>query len=95
MHIFAPWSAYCSYLYKHSFSHPELVKESRRFVMVRQTYEQDTPVGEHLIREYNMVSSPAIHFFDRQGRLHKNFKIGYLVKGKVILKRMWAVQKLL
>ncbi len=68
MDFWASWCAVCIHLDESTFSHPDVVKESRRFVCIKvDCTDTSSPSTRELFRKYNVVGLPTIVFLDSQG----------------------------
>ena len=67
--FWATWCNACIKMEKTSFNHAMNVKESRRFVMIKVKYNEESKEGKRLNKKYNLDALPRVHFFNSKGKL--------------------------
>ncbi len=89
--FWADWCTSCKHLSKKSFGHPDVVKESRRFVMIKVEYSEDNPQGRRLKKLYKVQGLPWVRFINSKGKLlSKPLIIGFK-DHNAVLKMMQSV----
>ena len=90
--FWAEWCSACKRLEKYSFNHPIVVKESRRFVMIKIKYSEDTKEGRRLQKRYNIRGLPWVRFVSAKGKiLDEPLIVGFL-DHKKLLKQLKSVR---
>jgi len=73
--FYADWCTYCKTMEKEIFPNPEVQKAVQGFVLLQADIthmdDVDTALTEHL----GLPAPPALYFWDRQGKLHKNLRL--------------------
>lgn len=83
--FWADWCAACKQLEKESFNHPDAVKESRRFVMIKYEYNMVTEEDKRLTKKYTIGNLPLVRFVTSQGKVLDDPRIiGFIKHDKVI-----------
>lgn len=77
--FWAEWCEACKRLEKISFAQADVVKESRRFVMLKLEQTASHAESERLEKKYSISGLPWVRFVDSQGRLlSKPLIIGFM-----------------
>ncbi len=89
----AKWCQACGELKHYTFTDPDVVRESERFVrlVVDATTESDPTVQEALKR-HEVVGLPTVIFIDSQGNERRDLRLTGFERANKFLKRMQAVQ---
>lgn len=87
--FYADWCAPCRELDRHAFAAPEVVRLSRRFVMVKvDLTSSDNPVGEALRTRYRVPGVPTILFLRSDGSEIQNLRVTGFEPADVLLLKM-------
>lgn len=89
----AEWCSACKELEANVFSHPEVIKESSRFVAVQVdcTRAGEGECGE-MEKRYQVPGLPLVLFFDSNGNLREDVTVQGELSPQEFLERMRAVQ---
>tara|TARA_B100000609_G_scaffold199653_2_gene205528 strand:- start:2462 stop:4126 length:1665 start_codon:yes stop_codon:yes gene_type:complete len=83
--FWAVWCKNCKELERTAFGHPDVIKESRRFVMIKAEYDKDEKEMARFTKQYRIPGLPWVRFFDSKGKmLQKPLIVGLLTPQKVL-----------
>jgi len=72
----AEWCGYCKVLDKKTFPDKRVIKESRRFVMIKFDATRHTPETQAVLKEYQITGFPSLMIIDTKGKRHP--LVGYV-----------------
>ena len=67
--FWATWCTSCKELEKKSFNDPKVVKESRRFILVKFEYKDTRPEDIRLRKKYKIIGLPWVRFLNSKGKI--------------------------
>ncbi|MFA6034015.1 MAG: cytochrome c biogenesis protein CcdA, partial [Myxococcota bacterium] len=90
--FFAEWCAACKELDAKTWSSPDVIEESKRFVMIKYEYRDSSEESEKVMDLYDVVGLPAVVFIDRSGRILEDQQTRAFIPPAEMLKKMKAVR---
>lgn len=89
----ATWCQACGELKHFTFTNPEVVRESERFVrLVLDATTETDPTVQDALKRHEVVGLPTVIFIDAQGNERRDLRLTGFERADRFLKRMQAVQ---
>lgn len=89
----ADWCVACKKLERETFTHPDVVAESNRFIRIQiDATDTKSPPVKKLIEKYGIIGFPTIVFIDSAGNRVPEKRIVDFVAGEEMLERMREVR---
>ncbi|MFN3455791.1 MAG: thioredoxin domain-containing protein, partial [Pseudobdellovibrio sp.] len=67
--FFAEWCAACHELEDKTYTHPEFVKLSKQFKLVKVDATEDTPEVQAILKKYKIQGLPTVLFINKKGEI--------------------------
>lgn len=89
----ATWCIACGELKAYTFTDPQVVEESQRFVRLVVDATKDTdPEVQRILNRHEVVGLPTVIFIGSDGQERRELRLTGFERAKAFLKRMQAVQ---
>lgn len=81
--FYADWCVSCKEFEKYTFTDPGVISALANTVTLQADVTANDDVDQQLLKKFKIIGPPAILFFDKNGKEHKNFRVvGYMQADK-------------